>query len=236
MKKLNNNQRKALIIFILTVVNITLFQFELGRQILYPFTILGTWFHEMSHGLMAIIMGGTFEKLEIFSDGSGVATHSGELYLGGVGRALIAFAGPLGPTLFGFIFIVIAKNEKYTNYGLWLITVIMIVSLILWVRNIFGLVVIGSFATILIFILLKSKNTLHKEFITLFLGLQAIISVYLSLGYIFTKEIVLGNQLMKSDTGVVEEILFLPYYFWGILIIFISIFILTQSLIKLFKS
>ncbi len=45
-----------------------------GRNyILYPFTIMATWFHEMGHGLMALFPGGSFSKLLIFHDGSGVA-------------------------------------------------------------------------------------------------------------------------------------------------------------------
>lgn len=234
MAKLKDNQRKAILLTLITLVNIALFQFELGRQLLYPFTILGTWFHEMSHGLMAILNGGNFEKLEIFSDGSGVATSSGELFLGRISRALVALAGPLGPTLFGYIFFRIAKNEKTINYGLWFLSFLMILSLLLWIRSIYGITVIGIMSVAILYISFHKNKTL-KEGTILFLGLQACISVYLSIGYILTEEVAIGNQVMKSDTGVVEEMLFLPHIVWGILIILISVYVILDSLIRLFK-
>lgn len=235
MAKINDNQRKAILLLLITIVNVSLFQFELGRQLLYPFTILGTWFHEMSHGLMAMLNGGNFEKLEIFSDGSGVATSSGELFFGRISRALVALAGPLGPTAFGYLFFRIAKNEKAINYGLWFLSLLMILSLFIWIRSIYGLVVIGAMSGLILYVSFQANKTL-KEGTVLFLGLQACISVYLSLGYILTEEVAIGNQVMKSDTGVVEEMLFLPHYIWGIVIIFISIYVIFDSLIRLFKK
>ncbi|MFY8162240.1 MAG: M50 family metallopeptidase [Candidatus Kapaibacteriota bacterium] len=235
MAKINDNQRKAILLLLITIVNVSLFQFELGRQLLYPFTILGTWFHEMSHGLMAMLNGGNFEKLEIFSDGSGVATSSGELFFGRISRALVALAGPLGPTAFGYLFFRIAKNEKAINYGLWFLSLLMILSLFIWIRSIYGLVVIGAMSGLILYVSFQANKTL-KEGTVLFLGLQACISVYLSLGYILTEEVAIGNQVMKSDTGVVEEMLFLPHYIWGIVIIFISIYVIFDSLIRLFRK
>ncbi len=257
MAKINDNQRKAILLLFITIVNVSLFQFELGRQLLYPFTILGTWFHEMSHGLMAMLNGGNFEKLEIFSDGSGVATSSGELFFGRISRALVALAGPLGPTAFGYLFFRIAKNEKAINYGLWFLSLLMILSLFIWIKidNIFvlfnlgtnisllmfvnelmsGSFIIGLISILILYVSFQANKTL-KEGTVLFLGLQACISVYLSLGYILTEEVAIGNQVMKSDTGVVEEMLFLPHYIWGIVIIFISIYVIFDSLIRLFRK
>lgn len=235
MAKLKDNHRKAIIFTTLTIVNIILFQFELGRMVLYPFTILGTWFHEMSHGIMAILNGGSFEKLEIFSDGSGIATSSGNFFLGRVSNALIAMAGPLGPTLFGYFFFRIAKNEKATNYGLWILSFIMILSIILWIRSIYGVVVISIFAALIIYTSLQ-KNKVIKEIVVLFLGLQACVSVYLSLDYLFISQTTIGNNVMKSDTGAIADALFLPHYFWGISIFIFSIFVLMDSFIRLFKN
>lgn len=36
------------------LVTVVLWQIPQGDYILYPFTILATWFHEMGHGLAAI--------------------------------------------------------------------------------------------------------------------------------------------------------------------------------------
>ena len=60
------DNRGFIILIVLTVITFVVWQIPLvGRFILYPFTILGTWFHEMGHGVTAMLMGGSFEQLEI---------------------------------------------------------------------------------------------------------------------------------------------------------------------------
>ncbi|WP_170005714.1 M50 family metallopeptidase [Pseudopontixanthobacter vadosimaris] len=53
--------------------SLLLWQTSFGRILLHPFTILATWFHEMGHGIPAMLSGSRFERLLIYPDGSGVA-------------------------------------------------------------------------------------------------------------------------------------------------------------------
>ena len=78
------------------ILTVVLWQIPGGNYILYPFTILATWFHEMAHGLTALVLGGRFTKLLIFSNGSGAAYYSGPLLLGTFGQVLVVAAGPMG--------------------------------------------------------------------------------------------------------------------------------------------
>lgn len=66
----DQKQRAGLLLGI-ALVSVLLWQISLGSLLLYPFTILATWFHEMGHGLAAMLTGSRFERLLIFSDGSG---------------------------------------------------------------------------------------------------------------------------------------------------------------------
>ena len=47
-----------------------------GAYVLYPFVILTTWFHEMAHGLAAMLVGWDFQRLVILPDGSVDPWHS----------------------------------------------------------------------------------------------------------------------------------------------------------------
>ncbi|MFN7644981.1 MAG: M50 family metallopeptidase, partial [Burkholderiales bacterium] len=67
-----------------------------------PLIWLGTLFHELGHGLAAIVLGGDLVQLAIYPDGSGVAMHRGAY--SAIERALIAAAGPLGAPLAGLVF------------------------------------------------------------------------------------------------------------------------------------
>ena len=102
------------------VATVVLWQVPYGDYVLYPFSILATWFHEMGHGLAAILLGGDFRQLEIFPNGSGVATYTyrGRLFLGPIGRAFIAAAGLLGPPIAGAILILASRSFKTASISL----------------------------------------------------------------------------------------------------------------------
>ena len=112
-KKLTEQQKYILWMMAFAVFTIILWRVPFGMLVLYPFTILSTWFHEMAHGIIALILGGSFHQLEIYADGSGLAVWSGNLFLGNVGKAIVAAAGPLGPTAAGAILIILSKKEKH---------------------------------------------------------------------------------------------------------------------------
>ena len=77
-------------LIIAAIITVILFNIQpYGWYISYPFRILGTWFHEMGHGLMGVITGGQFSHLEMNPDGSGVAYT---LSSGIIPRALVAAA------------------------------------------------------------------------------------------------------------------------------------------------
>ncbi len=103
------------------LVTVMLWQVPGGNYALYPFTILATWFHEMAHGLAALLLGGHFTKLLIFQNGSGLAYYTGPLFLGPIGKAVVAAAGPLGPPIAGAALILTSRNTKTASLSLFLL-------------------------------------------------------------------------------------------------------------------
>lgn len=237
MSKIKQNHKDLIIVSAFGIVTIALWQFPWGTFLLYPFTILGTWFHEMGHGIAAIFLGGNFIKLDIFPDGSGVAYHSGNLFLGPIGRALVAAAGPMGPTLIGVLIILSLTAKKASRLTIISISVLMIVSCVIWIRPIlgFGFFFIMLLGIILFYIGLKgSEHT--ARFVNLFIAVQAFASVYLSIDYLFSAGGTIGMQSFKSDTAVMAENLFLPYWFWGGLILLLSLVSIVASFVLFAKT
>jgi hypothetical protein len=182
----------------------------------------------MGHGLTATVLGGDFSRLEIFANGSGIAYHSGDLFLGNIGSALVAAAGPMGPTIAGVSFIIMSQNFNATRLALVALAGIMTISALLWVRPFFGFAFVGLFAIIIFLIALKGSPGFQK--ITLqFLGVQAFVSMYLSVDYLLSEGGMIGKQAFLSDTAVISKYLFLPYWFWGGLIILFSIYLIVRS-------
>ena len=221
-------------LFGLTLVTIVIWQFPFGMFVLYPFTILGTWFHEMGHGLTAMCLGGYFQRLEIFSNGSGLAVHSGNLYFGNLGGAIVAAAGPMGPTLAGSLFILASKKNKTSRILLFIFSILLIISIVLWLRSLFGIGVIFIFAMLISFIAIRKPSKIQNHTLQ-FLGVQAFASTYLSIDYIFSAGGTIEGKTYLSDTAVISQYLFFPYWFWGGIIAIFSLIVIIFTIRKYFK-
>lgn len=208
------------------IATIVLWQVPGGDYILYPFTILATWFHEMGHGLMALLLGGRFEKLLIFPSGSGVAFHSGGLFLGGIGRALVAASGPMGPPLAGAALILASRRFKTAQLSLLILGSLLLLSAVIWVRSLFGLVAIPLLGLLILGIGLRTRRWV-QGFTIQFLGVQACVSTFHQVDYLFTRT---AGSFGLSDSGQIAEQLLLPYWFWGGLMVSASLYLLVQSL------
>lgn len=214
------------------IATIVLWQVPIGNYILYPFTILATWFHEMGHGLMALLLGGQFRKLEIFGNGSGVASYAMSLSLGPIGPALVAAAGPMGPPIAGAALILASRSFKAATLSLKILGVFLLVSTIIWVRSLFGIVAIPLLGLIILGIALKAPRWV-QGFTVQFLGVQACVSTYHQLDYLFSYS---AGPLGLSDTAQIQQRLLLPYWFWGGLMAVASLVILVQSLRLAYRS
>lgn len=234
--KSNNSYPFFILAFI--GLNFILLQLPLGRLVIYPFVILSTWFHEIGHGLAAIILNGDLLRIELYADGSGVAVHTPPQFLGNVGNAIVAISGPLFPPIVGFILFKISKNINIIRLLLLLLSLAILGSVIVWIRTLFGVIILLSISFIIILIALSKNNKI--QFITLqLIGIQAFISVYLSLGYLFSRSGTVNQSSFSSDTSVIEQNTFLPYWFWASTILIISVVLFVISIknsIKNFKQ
>ncbi|MBD2135557.1 M50 family metallopeptidase [Sphaerospermopsis sp. FACHB-1094] len=208
------------------IATAVLWQFPAGDYILYPFTILATWFHEMGHGLMALILGGNFHKLQIFNNGSGVATYSMRSTLAPLAPALVAAAGPMGPPIAGAALILASRSFKAASLSLKILGVFLLFSALVWVRSLFGLIAVPLLGLIILAVALQTPRWV-QGFAIQFLGVQACVSTYHQLNYLFSYS---AGSLGLSDTAQMQRYLLLPYWFWGALMAVASVVILVQSL------
>ncbi|MGF1576640.1 MAG: M50 family metallopeptidase [Cyanophyceae cyanobacterium] len=211
------------------VVTVVLWQFSWGDRVLYPFSLLATWFHEMGHGLTAMALGGDFLRLEIFPNGSGFAVHRGSLFLGPLGRALVAAGGPMGPPIAGGLLILAGQRLKTTQWSLWILSVALVGSALIWVRSPFGILLLVALG-IPIGLIARYSPRWIQVLTVQFLGVQACISTYHQVDYLFSPGAVIGGQQMLSDSAQIAQNLLLPYWFWGGLMAIASLAILAQTL------
>lgn len=218
-----------------TIIGISLLVFLLWQlpyfgMVQYPLLLLGTWFHEMGHGLTALILGGKFYYLEIYDNGGGVAySNVATSYLEySYARAITSAGGLLGPAISGAILIAAARNKVTSKIVLWLLIAIMVLSLCLWIHELLALVILSVFAAILFFIaILRVRNL--EAFTLLFLGTQCVLSTYLQTGYLFTKQFERDGRIQYSDTQMIAAHLPGTYWMWAVLILLITVYLLYKS-------
>ncbi|MCX7909735.1 MAG: M50 family metallopeptidase [Ignavibacteria bacterium] len=213
----------------LIAINIFFMQIPPLTVFLYPFMILSTWFHEMGHGICSLILGGNFYYLEIFPNGSGIAHLGTPTSLGNIGNALIALSGPLFPPIVGYFFIVSTKRNNRARLLLFFTSICIFVSTIVWVRSAFGFIFLIVFSILIFWIALTKMEKLH--FITSqIIGIQAFMSVYLSMGYLFSSTGNVNQSSLLSDTEIIAQNLLLPNWFWAIFIILFTVLLLFLAL------
>ncbi|WP_340588474.1 M50 family metallopeptidase [Erythrobacter alti] len=201
----------------------------LGNYLIYPFTILTTWFHEMGHGLTALALGLDFDQLVILSDGSGYAESVSQGEVSRVSSALIAAGGPIGPSLAGALLILASSRHDFWKPALFALAGFIALSVLIWVRSATGLIVLPLVAATLGWTAWRGANWL-RLFVLQFLGLLGAMSMFRDWDYLFSESAVIGGRPMLSDTGAIEAGLFLPHWVWAIVIIALSAAMIGASL------
>lgn len=227
-------QKNAFALLILAgIVTFFLPSIPYGYYILWPFVILTTFIHEMGHGLMALAMGGSFLKLEIFSNASGLAWHSG---VGeGVPRALVAAAGLLGPSTAGGIFILAGRSTKASSWAFLCLSIFMLLSSAIWIRSPFGLGAIISMGLVFLVISRRAEPGVH-QFLIQFLGVQMLADTLgRTMEYLFMGSVNVGGKTHHSDTGTISEAVGGPYWMWGTILAVIALSIFVLSLKKAYR-
>lgn len=184
----------------------------------YPFRLLITIVHELSHGLAALITGGSFIRFVIFSDGSGLA------YTAGGWRLLVIPAGYLGVAVFGAILIMLGRNHRWGRIAMATIGLVMILFTLRYaIPSIFTDQLLGGVLTTIsgvffgaLFLLVAVKAS--PAWIVFLLNFIAIRAGLAAFADIIT---VIGLSMpfltpASSDAQSMAELTFIPAIVWAL--------------------
>lgn len=202
--------RNLLILSTLAVV--VLWQVPYGPQVLYPLTLLATYAHEMGHGITALLTGSEFDHLVLHADGSGMALWRGNP--GRLATALIAAGGLVGPTFAGIGLLLVSRKPRFARTVLACVAALIVVTVVLWSRNVFGVAFLLAVAATL-GIAARLLSPAAAAFLLHFIAATLCLSWFNHLGYLFSAHAVVGGVPMPSDSSVIAQALWLPYWFWG---------------------
>jgi hypothetical protein len=223
-----DQRQRVWLLLVIALASITLWQTMLGSLLLYPFTILATWFHEMGHGIAAMLSGRGFERLLIFGDGSGVALSMRPADGYRLTDALIAASGPLGPAIAGALLIISSRSTTATRNALAVLAIALVASSVIWVRSLTGWLILPALGIAILALAVRGSDA-RQRFVIQLLGVQAAISAWQQFGYLFSSGGNVGGELQRSDTSAIADVLLLPYWFWGAIISIVILALLWWS-------
>lgn len=201
-----------------------LYVLPFGRVLLWPLVLLSTLAHEAGHGLAALLVGGSFTKLSIFFDASGVASHTG--VSSPLGLAVVAAGGLVGPSLVAAVLFMAARSARLARLTLATGAIALFVLLALVVRNPFGIAFTALFAALLGAVAWRVSSDIAQG-VVVFLALVLSISVFSRADYLFAREAVTGAGTMPSDTMHIALALGGPHLMWAVLVGAFSIAVLV---------
>ncbi|MBI5493634.1 MAG: M50 family metallopeptidase [Deltaproteobacteria bacterium] len=177
-----------------------------GRLALYPFTLFTTWVHECGHALMATLLGGDVASVTIEPDTSGLTRSMTPDTL--VVRGLVSTSGYLGASVFGCVLLVATRLERLARLIIWTLGVLMLLSLVFWVRNLFGAGVVLTWGAALIWLGRRGHGAVAQWVLSL-------LAVQVALNALYDIRILFSVSDGHSDALSMEKLFLLPYWFWA---------------------
>lgn len=179
---------------------------------MYPLKIFVVFLHELSHGLAAIMTGGTILRIELTFDQGGVCvTRGGSDFV-------ILSAGYLGSSLWGALLLVLSGRRGWNRAIVFFLGSLTLLITIVFVRSWFGLFY-GLLAGGLIF----AARRLQESFCELLVKGIGITSCLYAVYDIVSD--VLGSNVRESDAQALAELTGIPSIIWGLLWTIIALLI-----------
>jgi hypothetical protein len=182
------------------------------RTLAWPVLLGSTLAHELGHGLTAALLGGNFMSLDMFGDGSGVATYRG--VFGALDIALIAAGGLLGPPFAAMLLLMAGVALRPSHIALGALGGLLALAAVLWAGNFLTVVYCAVLSGILGVVAIYGGARL-SQLVCVFIAVQLALASFTRSDYLFTAVARTGSGEMPSDVGQIAEALWLPYWFWG---------------------
>jgi hypothetical protein len=163
--------------------------------LIYPIKLFVVILHEFSHGIAAVLTGGSIVKIEINQQVGGVC------YTMGGSRFIVASAGYLGSIFWGGLILIIAVRTKYDNIMGMIIGGFLILLSALYIRNLFGFLFTAGFGALLAIVSYKAKNVVI-DLVMKFLGMISCLYVIIDI-----KEDLIDRSNIGSDADAIARLL-----------------------------
>lgn len=169
-----------------------------------PFKWLESYFHEISHGLTALLTGGSIVQIQLFPNGAGLCTTRGG------STFLISLMGYGGAILWGCLIFSIATIHRKIAQALSLLLVgLLACSILLWVRDVLTLLIVLVLLA-LVLAQLKYSSEKYLQKLLQLTGLLVLLNSLMSPLYL------LDGQA-RGDGAALAAITYIPEIIWVVI-------------------
>jgi hypothetical protein len=175
--------------------------------LLYPVKLFVVALHELSHGLMAIVVGGKIDRIQIDYRIGGYCAYFLPAAAGFISKSLVAAAGYLGSMVWGALIFILASRTRRDRLITLVIGFIMLVLSIFVIKTgeLFGILFCFAFAVLLFASYKWLPQGFHDYFLK-FLGLTSCLYVLIDI-----KEDLIDRSGIGSDADSIAELLGAPF-------------------------
>jgi hypothetical protein len=193
---------KQLLALVALMVPLTLLW---STWVVWPLKILVVFFHELSHGLAAILTGGSIDHIEVVKEQGGLClTRGGNCFL-------TLSAGYLGSLVWGGLALLLSSRTRRDRIVTVAMSGLILLATVIWVRPIvsfgFGFHLLAGLAILLIGSLLPaSVNDIFLKVFGLASCLYAIPDIWSD---------IMARSYQRSDARMLAEMTHVPTVIWG---------------------
>lgn len=178
-----------------------------------PFNWLESYFHEISHGVAALITGGNIIRIQLFANGAGLCTTQGGFSF------LISFLGYAGASFWGWgIYRLAQAHQRVAQFFSGAILLLLLCSVIFWSRDLLTWVILGCLITIFV-LTIKVQQLRYLQVVMQFLGISILLNSLFSPFYLLD-----GRHV--GDGATLASMTFIPEIIWVAIWCLIALFAL----------
>ena len=171
--------------------------------------VINTMIHESGHALMALLTQGQVYSISLFANTEG-ATMTGTTSW--IGRVLVSASGYVFSSAAAFLFLLLLKKGKH-HWILWVLIAFAAVNLLLWVRNLYGILWLIGFLAFLIVLLRSGSGPFLEYSILLIAGILLVESVSSAFQIMWLS---FASSSAAGDATNLARATYIPACLWGI--------------------
>jgi hypothetical protein len=193
-------------LWVAAVVSLGLSLTPWGQLLLYPFRLFTTWVHECGHAFATLLLGGSVISIQIEPDASGITRSL--VPPGRITQGVVTSSGYLGASVVGCLLMAAARRDGWTHTILWATGSFMLLTLVIWMTNLFGFVVVLAWSVALVALARRGRGPAAKFVLSL-------LAVQVALNSVYDIRVLFLLDGGRSDAETMAGLFLLPSGLWA---------------------